>query len=204
MGRPSLRETRRRQLASALIRVLATHGQAGATIAAVAAEAGVPNGIVHHYFVDKQDLYGAALDLLVARFRERLGTGREGASGLAAYGDAALALDATADVEAARAWVGLFAEAMADPALFQKVRRLLDTEVVAIQRRSGDHLSTSDASAVLSFVVGALVFGAFAPRRAAGFAAPSLRRLIEALGRPLVLRDRAGATIPGGNGRAGQ
>ena len=181
MGRPSLRETRRRQLASALIRVLATHGQAGVTIAAVAAEAGVRQGIVHHYFVDKQDLYGAALDRLVTRFRERLRDARDDATGLEAYADAALALDSNADVAAARAWVGLFAEALADPMLFQKLRRLLDTEVVAIQSRAGHRLSTHDASAVLSFVVGALVFGSFAPRRAAGFAAPSLRRLIGAL-----------------------
>jgi AcrR family transcriptional regulator len=179
-----MRETRRRELASALIRVLAAHGQAGATIAAVAAEAGAPQGIVHHYFVDKQDLYGAALDLLVTRFRGRLRAASDDATRLEAYGDAALALDSNADVEAARAWVGLFAEALADPALFQRLRRLLDTEVVAIQHRAGDRLSTQDASAVLAFVVGALVFGAFAPRRAAGFAAPSLRRLIGALGGP--------------------
>ena len=68
MGRPSLREKRRHELASALIRVLAAHGQAGATIAAVASEAGMPAGIVHHYFAEKQDLYSATLDLLMARF----------------------------------------------------------------------------------------------------------------------------------------
>jgi hypothetical protein len=35
---------------------------------------------------------------------------------------------------------------------------------------------------VLAFVVGALVMGAFAPRKTAGFAAPSLHRLVAALG----------------------
>jgi len=34
---------------------------------------------------------------------------------------------------------------------------------------------------ILGGVVGALVFGAFAPRKAAGFAAPSLRRMISGL-----------------------
>ena len=38
-----------------------------------------------------------------------------------------------------------------------------------------------DASAVLSFVVGALVFGASAHRRAAGFAAPTLKELVWSL-----------------------
>jgi hypothetical protein len=32
-----------------------------------------------------------------------------------------------------------------------------------------------------AFVVGALVFGAFAPRKAAGFAAPSLRKMLRGL-----------------------
>jgi hypothetical protein len=35
---------------------------------------------------------------------------------------------------------------------------------------------------VLAFIVGALVMGAFAPGKTAGFAAPSLRRLVAALG----------------------
>jgi len=39
-------------------------------------------------------------------------------------------------------------------------------------------LSTGDASAVVAFVVGSLVFGAFAPRKAAGFAAPTLKRVL--------------------------
>jgi hypothetical protein len=33
----------------------------------------------------------------------------------------------------------------------------------------------------LTFVIGALVFGAFAPRKTAGFAAPALRRMARAL-----------------------
>jgi hypothetical protein len=34
---------------------------------------------------------------------------------------------------------------------------------------------------VLAFIVGALVFGAFAPRKTTGFAAPALRALVAAL-----------------------
>ena len=46
-------------------------------------------------------------------------------------------------------------------------------------------LSERDSGAVLAFIVGALVFGAFAPRKTAGFAAPSLRALAAALaGKP--------------------
>jgi hypothetical protein len=50
-----------------------------------------------------------------------------------------------------------------------------------VERRSQGSLSTADASAVVAFVVGALVFGAFAPRKTAGFAAPSLRKMLRGL-----------------------
>jgi hypothetical protein len=94
---------------------------------------------------------------------------------------ASLALDERADVGAARAWVGVFAQALVAPSLFARVRRMIDAEVAHVERRSRGTLTTSDASAILAFVIGALVFGAFAPRKAAGFAAPSLRRMLGGL-----------------------
>ena len=183
MGRPSVRERRRKEIARAFVRVLASHGQAGASISAVAAEAGVAPGLVHHHFTDKQDLYAAVIDVLLADFRRRTDAIRagEGSSASDAYADGALGLGANADVIAARAWVGVFAEALSDPVLFQKLRRLIDGEVALIERNAGGTLRTGDASAVLSFILGALVFGAFAPRKVAGFAAPSLRRFIASL-----------------------
>jgi TetR/AcrR family transcriptional repressor of bet genes len=146
----------------------------------VAAEAGIAPGLVHHYFEDKQDLYEMLLGELLAEFRRRLDADAA-ADPLDAYANAALALDERSDVSAARAWVGVFAEALGDPALFVRVRRILDVEVARVERRSRGSLTTADASAVVAFVVGALVFGAFAPRKTAGFAAPSLRRMIVAL-----------------------
>jgi AcrR family transcriptional regulator len=191
MGRPSLRDRRRAELTRAFARVLATHGRGGATIAAVAAEADVAPGIVHHYFDDKADLYEALLEALLAAFRARIdvdeGAARSSGDGssdpLEAYANAALALDERSDMVAARAWVGGFAEALAEPALFAKVRRMIDAEVAHVERRSRGTLSPSDAGAVVAFVVGALVFGAFAPRKTAGFAAPGLRKVIAALRR---------------------
>ncbi len=137
-------------------------------------------GLVHHYFETKQDLYGTLLDEMVAQFRKRMDAYPD-ADPVHAYVSAALALDERSDTATARAWVGLFAEALSDPALFAKVRRMMDAEVVHVERRSRGTLSTADASAVVAFVVGALVFGAFAPRKTAGFAAPSLRRMLSGL-----------------------
>lgn len=180
MARPSVRTRRRSEVARAFARVLGTHGQGGATIVAVAAEAGIAPGLVHHYFESKQDLYATLLEELLAEFRRRLDAHPD-ADPLEAYVSAALGLDGRSDVAAARAWVGLFAEALGNPVLFAKVRRMMDAEVAHVQRRSRGTLPTADASAVVAFVVGALVFGAFAPRKTAGFAAPSLRRMLSGL-----------------------
>lgn len=94
---------------------------------------------------------------------------------------AAVALDDGADTVAARCWVGVFAEALRDPGMFARVRRLVDAELEAILRRSRGTLSPHGASAVLSFIFGALLLGAFAPRKTAGFAAPAARTLVRAL-----------------------
>jgi len=157
---------------------LAEHGYAGATIAAVATEAGVAPGLVHHYFADKQELLSSLLGDLLGRFRRRTHSYEAEKDSLDAYISAALALGDSADLVAARCWVGVFAEAVRDPALFDQVRRVLDGEIHAICRRSQDQLDERDAGAVLAFIVGALVLGAFAPRKTAGFAAPALRRFV--------------------------
>ena len=180
MGRPSLRTERRAELLQAFVRVLGAHGRGGATIANVAAEAGIAPGLVHHYFTDKSELYSALVEQLVAGFRARAARATV-PDPLEAYVHAALDLGDTSDVAAARAWVGVFAEALGDPSLFAKVRRALDAEVAHVERCARGALSAADASAVVAFVVGALVFGAFAPRKTAGFAAPRLLRLIAAL-----------------------
>lgn len=181
MGRPSNREERRRQILAAFAHVLADHGFAGATVAAIAQEAGVTPGLVHYHFESKAELLEALVAELVRGFRERVHDREGEGDALGAYGDAALALDERSDRTAARCWVGVFAEALRDPALFRRVRRLIDTELVAIQRRSGDRYDAQEAGAVLAFVVGSLVVGAFAPQKTAGFAAPGLRALLAGL-----------------------
>jgi len=181
MGRPSLKEQRRAEIVNAFSQVLAEHGYQGATILVVAERAGMAPGLVHHYFANKSELLSNLLDELVARFRKRVRAKEVGADALSAYLDGAVALDHTSDLVAARCWVGVFAEAVREPGLFAQVRRLLDAEVGAIQSRSKGRLAERDANAVLAFVIGALVLGAFAPRKTAGFAAPALQRLVESL-----------------------
>ena len=181
MGRPSNRAERREEILAAFARVLANHGYAGATIAAVAQVAGVAPGLVHHHFDNKAELLSCLVRELSARFRQRMSHYEADEDRLLAYVDAALKLDAHADITAAKCWVSIFAEALRDPALFNQTRRLIDTELVAIEARSEQRLNTHDAGAVLAYVIGSLVLGAFAPRKVAGFAAPGLRKLVAAL-----------------------
>ena len=166
---------------AAFARVMADHGYAGATIAAVAAQAGIAPGLVHHHFESKGELLRALLQNLVAGFRQRVNAFQAHDDALLAYVDAALRLDERSDLVAAKCWVGVFAEAVRDPALFAQMRRLVDSEINTIVARSRDRLSDQDAGCVLAFIIGALVLGAFAPRKTAGFAAPGLRRLIAAM-----------------------
>ena len=181
MGRPSVRVQRRADLTQAFARVLATHGYAGATIARVAAEAGVAPGLVHHHFKGKDDLLANLLGMLLAEFRQRARSREGNEHPLEAYVMAAIALEAGADTVAARCWVGVFAEALRDPALFARVRRLVDAELEAVASRSGGALSAHGSAAVLAFIFGALLLGAFAPRKTAGFAAPAASALVRAL-----------------------
>jgi len=182
MGRPSNREQRRRQIVRAFARVLADHGYAGATIAAIAAQAGVAPGLVHHHFEDKAELLRSLLHELLGNFRARVRScSQDTEDELLAYVDAALKLDDRADLTAARCWVGVFAEAVREPTLFTQMRRLIDGEIATIQARSQARFSASEAGCVLAFIIGSLVLGAFAPRKTAGFAAPGLRTLVAAL-----------------------
>lgn len=186
MPRPSVRAQRRAEITRAFGRVLARHGFAGATVVAVAAEAGVAPGLIHHHFASKEDLMVSLLDDLLDRFRARSRVATADALAqdpLDAYVSAALALGSGADLDAARAWVGLFAEAIRTPLLFARVRRLVDQEIARIEHLGAGRVSAQDAGAVLAFVVGALVVGAFAPRKTAGFALPALRKFLRTAGR---------------------
>ncbi|HSI06186.1 MAG: TetR/AcrR family transcriptional regulator [Myxococcota bacterium] len=175
-----MRTLRRGEIIEGFARVLAEHGYAGATIAAVADEAGVAPGLVHHYFADKAELLDGLVLMLTERFAQRVRASTD-AEPLNAYIDSALRLDGSPDTIAARCWVGVLAEAVRDPMLFARVRKLVDSELEVIQRRSRGKLSEKDAGAVLAFIVGALVLGAFAPRKTSGFAAPALHTLVDAL-----------------------
>jgi TetR/AcrR family transcriptional repressor of bet genes len=86
------REGRRRELVDAAIVIIAENGLAGATLAKVAAEAGLSAGIVNHHFDTKDALLIETLRMLSEEFGQGLdmaltAAGDEPAAGLAAIID---------------------------------------------------------------------------------------------------------------------
>ena len=77
-------EQRRREVLSAARRVIVRDGIDAATTRAIAKEAGYSNGVLAHYFTDKDEILLSALRQSHQRIRERLSTKVEGVSGLAA------------------------------------------------------------------------------------------------------------------------
>ncbi|MFI6788199.1 TetR/AcrR family transcriptional regulator [Nonomuraea sp. NPDC050383] len=77
-------DERRRELLSAARRVIVRDGIDAATTRAIAKEAGYSNGVLAHYFTDKDEILLSALRQSHQRIRDRI-TGRvDGVTGLAA------------------------------------------------------------------------------------------------------------------------
>ena len=90
IAKPSIREGNERAILAAAESVFAEHGFGGATMAAIAARAGVPKPNIHYYFPTKQRLYRAVVERV-----------------LTAWLDAALSFDTSADAsEALTAYIG--------------------------------------------------------------------------------------------------
>lgn len=121
MPRPSNTHARRAQIVEAMLVVIADHGYADASVAAIAAAAGLSTGLVHYHFKSKHEVLVALVETLSARLAARVvARAAETASPRArldAMLDAYLELSADADPRAVTAWVVLGAEAARDPAV---------------------------------------------------------------------------------------
>ena len=61
----------------------------------------------------------------------------------------------------------------------EKIKKFLDTEIEIVRELSGKKLDVAESSALISYVMGCLVFGAFAPKRTSGFAAGMGKRIVK-------------------------
>ena len=72
MPKIGIAEKRRAQLISATLECVDQHGVEGATISKISKQAGVSNGIVHHYFHDKDELLEATMRVMLIHLRSRI------------------------------------------------------------------------------------------------------------------------------------
>ena len=96
-------EKRRAEVVAATWRVIDRYGLEEATTRRIAEEAGYSNGVLAHYFTDKDDILVQALTLAHSHVRERAAAVTQGRSGLAALRavvEEALPLDPTRLLEA--------------------------------------------------------------------------------------------------------
>jgi len=96
-------EQRRRDILEATWRVIAQKGIEAATIREIAREAGFSNGVLSHYFANKEDILISAHKLAFQRVYDRAALANEGTTGIAAVRTAlyeALPLDDERRIEA--------------------------------------------------------------------------------------------------------
>ncbi|WP_205471168.1 TetR/AcrR family transcriptional regulator [Nocardioides sp. SYSU D00038] len=111
-------EARRRDVAAAVWRVLASTGFAGLGLRAVAAELGATTGLITHYFPSKRELVRHALDQLHERSDQALGGEPDGTGVAALRAQLRTVLPTTEEkVVLSRIWVGFWDLALVDPEL---------------------------------------------------------------------------------------
>lgn len=199
MPRPSNTEQRRSEIAQAMLSIMARDGYERASIAAIARCAGLAPGLIHYHFRNKQEILLAVIDELRGRVRARYRARLTRASDdppdpvdrLFALVDAHVALDQDADQDAVAAWVAIGAEAVSQAnirAAYADAIAASKAELVelfaACLRGAGRPIDDADrfAVAVLATIEGAYQLAAAAPDAIpAGFAAPTLRRMIHGL-----------------------
>lgn len=96
-------EQRRREILEATWRVIAQKGIEAATIREIAREAGYSNGVLSHYFTNKEDILISAHKLAFQRVYDRASAANDGVTGLEAVRRAlyeAMPLDEERHIEA--------------------------------------------------------------------------------------------------------
>lgn len=193
MARPPNTEERRAQIVEAMLRVMARLGYAKASVAKIAAEAGLAAGLVHYHFGSKQEILLALVERFRAMLEERRARfgGSTPAARLTAYLDAHLKRGDDASPEAVACWVALGTEALAQPEVGAAYRAAVDAELAVlvplvrealVARGASPDAAPTIASAIFAAIEGAFRLGVLAPGVIpAGSAAKTVAAMSEGL-----------------------
>ncbi|MFK4083128.1 TetR/AcrR family transcriptional regulator [Kribbella sp. NPDC020789] len=170
MARSADHDARRREVAEALIAVVARRGLAEASLAVVAAEAGVSIGLIQRYFRTRRELVRFAFEYLEERARERLGEVQAAARGdvpavAFAMLETLLPLDEERMAETA-AWIAFLAAGLVDEEMLaphQQGMQMMHEAIAAAVRQSivacssPKHLDADAEARLLTSLVDGLV-----------------------------------------------
>lgn len=195
MPRPPNTDERRAQIVDALVRVMARRGYAGASVGAIAKEAGLASGLVHYHFESKQAILLALIASVrakvAARYAARAAAARTAVGRLRAYLDAHLSRGEGADPDAVACWVALGAEALATDEVRAAYREAVESELATLtplvrealrERGAKTRAAPTIASAIFAAIEGSYRLGVLAPGVIpAGSAAKSVRAMADGL-----------------------
>lgn len=190
---------------------MARQGYERASVAAIAAEAGLVPGLVHYHFQSKLQILVALVDLLHERLGARIQACRALSSDdsprarLAGFLDAHVAIGPAADPQAVACWVTVAAESIREPEVQAVYQRVVESAleeltglVRAVHESEGRRPDARDArrvaASLYAAIQGAFLLATAAPGAAPkGFAAPALHGMAEALLGPAPARKRVRA-----------
>jgi TetR/AcrR family transcriptional repressor of bet genes len=193
MARPSNTEERRARIVDAMLRVMARHGYAKASVGAVAREAGLSPGLLHYHFENKQAILLALIDRLAAglhaRYERLAADADEPRERVMAWIDAHLARGDDADPDAVACWVALGNEALSEPEVRAAYERVVRADLDRLQelvRAAIGKRRTKEAgrmaAGLLAAVEGAFRLAVLAPDLIPhGSAAATVRQMAEGL-----------------------
>lgn len=193
MARPSNKEQRRKDIAGAFLKVMAKKGYSGATVRAVAKEAGVSSGLIHHHFEDKQDILLVAVDGIVEsgrqRFEEMNDSNMDCRLKIKAFIDSRLSLGNGENIDAVKAWVLIGSEAVRQ----EEVRGIYKKAISQQQKYLASLLkeayslslkeSKEKSAMIISAIEGSYLLGVTCDGELPkGYASKTLNDLVESLG----------------------
>lgn len=181
MARPPNTSFRRQQIVLALVRLLAREGAGAVSMAALAKESGLAQGLLHYHFKDRsQMLQGAVAELesrLLAQVARAVAGARDEQEELDAWLSAMLSVD-LGDGEAMAAWVAIGTAAQDDPVLRDLVGKTLE-RLVRPLRAATTERPEGTAELLIAAAEGAWRLGVLRPGfLPAGSALPALRAML--------------------------